>query len=133
MIGRIAAAGFFAVVAAAPAAASTESEGLVRDFIAWVNSSADWSASVNVVRSDAADTYAEGIVISRNEPRISISIESLRLEDLGARDGGGFSASKIAMNGGAIVSDRSNPPSPPAPSRTFPCRALAASRSTRST
>src|SRR3954469_9946298 len=105
MIGRIAAAGFLVVVAAAPAAASTESEGLVRDFIAWVDSSPDWSATVNVVRSDAEDTYAEGVVISRNEPHISISIESLRLEDLRARDGGGFSASKIAMNGGAIVSD----------------------------
>jgi len=105
MISRIAAAGFFLAVAVAPAAASSESEGLVRDFIAWVDSSPDWSASVNVVRSDAEDTYAEGVVISRDQPRISISIESLRLEDLRARDGGGFAASKIAMNGGAIVSD----------------------------
>lgn len=106
MIGRIAAVGFFLVVAGTPAAASTESEGLVRDFIAWVDSSPDWTASVNVVRSDAEDTYAEGIVISRDEPRVSISVDSLRLEDLQARDGGGFSASKIAMNGAAIVSDK---------------------------
>ena len=67
MIGRIAAAGFLMVVAAAPAAAGTESEGLVRDFIAWVDSSPAWSASVNVVRSDSEDTYAEGIVVSLTE------------------------------------------------------------------
>ena len=48
MIGRIAAAGFFFLAAAAPAAADATSEGLVRDFVAWVDSSDTWAASVSV-------------------------------------------------------------------------------------
>ncbi len=105
MIGRIAAAGFFLFAAAAPAIADTESEGLIRDFVAWVDSSDDWSASASVIRSEGGDTFAEGIVISRDEPRISISIEALRLSDLEARSGGGFTASEIELTAGAVLTD----------------------------
>ncbi len=105
MIGRIAAAGFFFLAAAAPAAADPASEGMVRDFIAWIDSSGDWSATVSVVRSDAENTFAEGVVISRDEPHVAFSIETLRLKDLKPRDGGGFVASEIEMDGGAVLSD----------------------------
>ena len=76
MIGRIAAAGFLLLAAATPAAADAKSEALVRDFVAWVDSSddvvGDRSASV---RSDGSDTIAEGLIFSRKEPNVSINIE----------------------------------------------------------
>lgn len=97
-----------AVAFAAPARADTRSEALLRDFVAWVDSSPDWSATVSLVRSDGNDTFAEGLVFSRNAPRISISIEELRLRDLATRPGGGFSASEIEMRAGEAVGDMVN-------------------------
>src|SRR4051812_15333116 len=105
MIGRLAAAGFFILAAVAPASADPTNESLVHDFVGWVDSSNEWNASVSVVRSDGADTFAEGVVFSREQPHISISIETLRFRDLIAREGGGFTASDIELNGGAIASD----------------------------
>src|ERR1044071_1490962 len=105
MIGRIAAAGFLILAAGAPASADPTSEAVVRDFIGWVDSSNEWNASVSVVRSEDADTFAEGVVFSREEPHLSISVETLRFRDLIARDGGGFTASEIEMNGAAVASD----------------------------
>lgn len=105
MIGRIAAAGFLLLAAANPAAADAESEGLIREFVAWVDSSNEWSASVSVVRSDGSDTLAEGLVFERATPRISISMEELRLTDLKPGAEGGFTASEIEMTGGAVLGD----------------------------
>src|SRR5262245_17092953 len=105
MIGRLAAAGLLLLAAVAPASADPDSEALVRGFIAWVDSSNEWNASVSVVRSDGADTFAEGVVLSREQPHVSISIETLRMQDLIERDGGGFTASEIEMAGAAAATD----------------------------
>jgi hypothetical protein len=105
MIGRVAAAGFFLLAAIAPAAADPESEGLIRNFIAWVDSSNEWNASASIVRSDGDNTFAEGVVFSRDEPHVSVSIETLRLKDLTTRDGGGFTSSEIEVSGAAVAAD----------------------------
>jgi len=94
-----------ALAFATPARADPESEALLRDFVAWVDSSPDWSASVSLVRSDGNDTFAEGLVFSRNDPRVSISIEELRLRDLAERQGGGFSASEMEVRAAEAVGD----------------------------
>ena len=105
MIGRIAAAGFLLIAAASPAAADAESEALFRNFIAWVDSSSEWSASVSVVRSEGRDTFAEGVVFSRETPHVGISIEELRLKDLKERVGGGFTAAEMEMTAGAVLGE----------------------------
>lgn len=105
MIGRIAAAGFLVLAAATPAAADASSEALIQDFVAWVDSSNEWAASVSVVRSDGSDTFAEGLVFSRSDPQLSVSIEALRLADLAARPEGGFTASEIEMTAGEVLAD----------------------------
>ena len=106
MIGRIAAVGFLLLAAAVPAAADPTGEGLLREFVGWVDSSEQWSASVSVIRSEGSDTFAEGLVLSREDPHVSVSLETLRLRDLRSRDGGGFSASEIELDGGAVTSDQ---------------------------
>lgn len=106
MIGRrTAAAALLLGLSAAPALADAEGEALVQRFVAWVDSSPEWSASVSVVRSESSDTLAEGLVFSRDEPRISVSIEALRLSDLAERNGGGFSASAIELSKAAVVGE----------------------------
>ena len=105
MIGRIAAAGFLVLAAASPAAADAESEALLKEFVAWVDSSSEWSASASVVRSEGRDTFAEGVVFARDEPHFSISIEELRLKDLKAREGGGFAAAEVEMTSGAVLGE----------------------------
>ena len=105
MIGRIAAAGFLVLAAATPAAADATSEALIRDFVAWVDSSDTWSANVGSVRSDGTDTIAEGLIFSLKEPRVSISIERVRLANLAARAEGGFTASEIEMTSGNALID----------------------------
>jgi hypothetical protein len=87
---------------AAPALASEESEALFRDFVAWVDASRGWSASVGTVRSGGRDTFVEDLVISHSDPNVSTSIDRLRLRDLAAWKGG-FSATGIWVDGAAIV------------------------------
>ena len=96
---------FITLAGAAPASADTKSEALLRDFVAWVDSSPDWSASASVIRSDGNDTFAEGLVFSRENPHESISIEELRLRDLAERQGGGFSATEMEMRAAEIITD----------------------------
>ncbi len=96
------------LAAASPAKADTQSEAMLRDFVAWVDSSPLWSASVSLVRSEGDDTYADGLVFTREDPHLTISIEELRLRDLSARSGGGFTASEIEMRAGQIVTDKSD-------------------------
>ena len=94
-----------ALAGATPASADTKSEALLHDFVSWVDSSSDWSASASVIRSDGNDTFADGLVFSRDNPHVSISIEELRLRDLAERQGGGFSATEMEMRTGEIVTD----------------------------
>ncbi len=94
------------LVGATPASADTKSEALLRGFIAWVDSSPDWSASASLVRSDGADTFAEGLVFARTDPNELISVEELRLRDLSERPGGGFSASEMELRSGEVVTDK---------------------------
>lgn len=124
MIGRIAAAGFLVLAAATPAAADPTSEALIRDFVAWVDSSSQWSASVGAVRSDGSDTIAEGLVFSLQEPRVSISIERLRLADLAARPEGGFTASEIEMTAGNALIDIAQPTGPSTLEYSIPSAAV---------
>ncbi len=102
LIGTVA---LVALAGATPVRADTRSEALLRDFVAWVDASPDWSATASLVRSDGSDTVAEGLVFSRDDPHVSISIEELRLGNLAERQGGGFSASKMEMRSGEIVTD----------------------------
>ncbi len=105
MISRAAAIVLFLACAALPALADEQSEALLNDFIAWIDSSAQWDASVSFIRSDGNDTYAEGVIFSRADPHVSVSIETLRLRGLKARDGGGFMADEIDMGGADIVAN----------------------------
>jgi hypothetical protein len=105
MLGRAAACAILIVAGAAPALADSRSEALFGDFIAWVDSSPEWSASVSLVRSEGAETIAEGIVFGREAPHVAISVEELRLRNLEARPGGGFYAARIEMGGGAIITE----------------------------
>jgi len=91
---------------AAPAAADGQSEALLRGFVEAIDRSPDWSASAALIRSDGASTVAEGLVFTRDEPRLSISAEQVRLVDLAARDGGGFTASEMEIAGGGLLSDQ---------------------------
>ena len=91
--------------AAGPAAADDASEALLQGFVATIDASADWTASASNVRSEAADTIAEGLVFTREDPHVSVSVERLRLRDLAEREGGGFTAAEIEMSGAAVVSD----------------------------
>lgn len=105
MLARAAIAVSMIFGAAAPVIADERSEALVEDFIAWVDSAPDWSASADFIRSSGADTFAEGVVFARAEPNVSISIETLRLRGLIEAEAGGFRAEEIDVGGADIVSD----------------------------
>ena len=87
---------FFA--GATPALADQRGEALIREFVGWVDSSPEWSASVAIVRSDSRFTIAEGLVFSRGDPDVSISIERLRVRDLADGPDGGFQATQLIMD-----------------------------------
>lgn len=89
-------------MAAIPARASETSEALFRGFVAWVDSSPDWSASVSAVRSSGRDTLAEGLLISRDDPEVSFSVEELRIRDLHTWNDG-FDATGIWAEGVAVA------------------------------
>jgi hypothetical protein len=93
------------VALAAPAAADERSEAMLGAFVAAIDAAPGWSAAAGAVLSEGADTIGEGLTFTLSEPAVSISIERLRLRDLKAREGGGFSASDIEMTGGALVSE----------------------------
>ena len=80
MIGRIAAAGFLLLAAAVPAAADPTGEGLVREFVGWVDLSEQWSASVSVdpLRGQRHVRRRAGS-FARGPARLRSSIETLRL------------------------------------------------------
>ncbi len=105
MIGRAAVLAIVMLAGVAPASADPSSEALIHDFVAWVDSSPDWSASASLIRSEGRDTFADGLVFSRDNPRVSISVEELRLSNLEAREGGGFEASEIEMRSGEVVTE----------------------------
>jgi hypothetical protein len=98
-----------------PASADPASEALLRGFVAWVDASPDWSASVGDVRSDGRDTVAENLVFTRDDPHVAIRVETLGLKDLRARAGGGFETAAVTLGA------------------TFPCRASTAPGSIRAT
>ena len=124
MIGRIAAAAFLFSAAATPAAADATSEAMVRDFVSWVDSSDTWSATVGSVRSDGTNTIAEVLIFALTEPRISISLERVRLGNLAARAGGGFTASEIEMTSGSALVDIPQPTGPSALEYSIPSAAV---------
>jgi hypothetical protein len=103
MTRRAALLALFLLGSATPALADTASERLVRDFVAWVDSSPVWSATVSDVRSQGNDTIADGLVLSRADPEVSVSVETLRLAAMAARPGGGFVAESVELGNVAIV------------------------------
>lgn len=88
---------------ATPALADQRGEALMREFVGWVDSSPEWSASVAILRSDSRFTIAEGLVFSRGDPDVSISIERLRVRDLAEGPDGGFQATQMIMDGASLV------------------------------
>jgi hypothetical protein len=86
-----------------PALADQRGEALMREFVGWTDSSPEWSASIAVLRSDSRYTIAEGLVFSRADPEVSISIERLRIRDLARGPDGGFQATRMIMDGAAVV------------------------------
>jgi hypothetical protein len=94
------------VCAAAPAEADVRSETMLRDFVALLDSAEEWTASARLIRSDGADTIAEGLTVSRRAPDVTVEIEALRVRDLDEHpDGGGFRASEIGVTGATATSD----------------------------
>jgi hypothetical protein len=124
MIGRIAAAAFLLSAAATPAAADATSEALVRDFVAWVDSSDTWAATIASVRSDGSDTIAEGFIFSLKDPNVSINIERVRLADLAAPAEGGFKASEIEMTSGSALINIAQPTGPSTLEYSIPSAAV---------
>jgi hypothetical protein len=106
MARRAALAVLFTVATLATASADPTSEAMLRDFVGGIDASADWSASMTNVRSDGAETIGEGLVFTRSQPHVSMSIEEIRLRDLVANADGGFSASNIDVKGAAAVGDK---------------------------
>jgi hypothetical protein len=105
MTGRAALLALLLVAAARPAAADDASEALLQSFVAGIDASADWSASADNIRSEGSDTIGEGLVFTREEPHVSVSVERLRLRDLEEGEDGGFTTAEIELTGGAVVSD----------------------------
>jgi hypothetical protein len=97
MFGRAAIAVVLLSGLSAPAWADAESEGLLRQFVDGINGAAGWSATVGAIRSDGSDTIASNLLLSREEPHVAVRIGEIRATDLAARDGGGFTASTIAL------------------------------------
>jgi hypothetical protein len=65
----------------------------------------DWSAAVATIRTEGDNTVAEGLTMTRAEPRVSVAVGRLRLLDLGEREGSGFVASEIELTDGSLQSD----------------------------
>ncbi len=94
------------LAAASPALADVRSESQLRQFVEMLDAAAEWTARADLIRSDGDDTIAEGLVVSRQAPDVTIRVESLRLGDLDEQsDGGGFSASEIEATGIAVDSE----------------------------
>jgi hypothetical protein len=94
------------VAGAAPAAADVRSEAQLGAFIEMLDAAAEWTATSERIRSEGADTIADGVSISRRDPEVMIEIESLRLRDLSEHpEGGGFRASRIEATGIALTSE----------------------------
>jgi hypothetical protein len=88
-----------------PALADQRGEALIREFVGWADSSPEWSASIAILRSDSRYTIAEGLVFSRTDPAVSFSIERLRIRDLARGADGGFQATRMIMDGAAVVAE----------------------------
>ena len=94
------------VAGAVPAAADVRSEAQLGAFIEMLDAAADWTATSERIRSEGADTIADGVLISRRDPEVTIAVGSLRLRDLSEHpEGGGFRASRIEATGIAVSSD----------------------------
>jgi hypothetical protein len=105
MFGRAAALALL-LAAAQPAMAEIRSEAMLRDLIDAIDSAEDWSASADAIRSAGADTFAEGVSITRDEPRLSFRIGAVRVRDLNPTgNDGAFSASEIEATGFEAAGD----------------------------
>jgi hypothetical protein len=108
MTSRSALAALILLGGAAPSLADAGSEALVRDFVAWVDSSPDWTAALGAVASQGDDTVARNVVFSRADPQVSVAIDTLRLAGLAERAGGGFIARALEIEDAIITSTALN-------------------------
>ena len=93
----------FAVMAAAPPAwADASSEALVQDFIAGIDASLAWDASVESISSSEADTLITGLRISQTDGPFRLRAGAVSLRELAANSGGGFSAAQISIRDTSI-------------------------------
>ncbi|NJM30087.1 MAG: hypothetical protein HC855_08255 [Rhizobiales bacterium] len=82
----------------APALASPESEAMIRDLIAAIDSSATWNASTNGISSSGSKTIVDGLTISLASGGLTFSGNKLELEDLSPGDGGGATLSSFMLD-----------------------------------
>lgn len=103
-IARAAILALLWIAGATPGWADARGESLIRAFVDSVDSLPGWTASASLVRSEGDGTIAEGVMLSQQDPPVSISAEELRLSSLAERPDGGFSASRVELRGGALIS-----------------------------
>lgn len=105
MFGRSAVAALLLIAGATPACADFASEALLHEFVRNIDESPDWSAIAGAVRSQGLDTFGERLVVSRQDPDVTVSIDRLRLRDLREGADGGFSAAEIEVTGTTFASE----------------------------
>ena len=98
-------AGFLLVSsAAAPAAAEEPVETAIREWVAAIDASPDWTAKYGNLAYDEATKTATltGLSIRLEGKPLGLDVESISVADYAAGADGGFSASEITADGGAI-------------------------------
>jgi hypothetical protein len=94
------------VAAAQPATADVRGEAMLRNLINTIDSAEDWSATVDTIRSAGADTFAEGVSVTRDEPQLSFRLRAIRVRDLNPTgNNGAFTASEIEATGFEAAGD----------------------------
>jgi hypothetical protein len=78
--------------------ASPESEAMIRDLIAAIDSSAVWKASARGISSSGAKTMVDGLTISLERGALTFTSGKLELENLSPRSGGGASLSSFLLD-----------------------------------
>ena len=90
--------------AAAPAAAEEPVETAIREWVAAIDASPTWSARYGSLAYDAATKTVTltGLTIHLEGTAFGLDVESISLADYAATPDGGFSASEITADGGAV-------------------------------
>jgi hypothetical protein len=95
---RLAAVLLLSAGLASPAFADEASEKLVSDFLARIDSSADWKASAAKVSSSGASTIVEGLTIAREDGPFTGTMARIELADFAARGDGGLTLANFTAS-----------------------------------